>query len=287
MNTFWVICSLIGLILLICIWIIYSDSNRFVVRYYEICNQKVKGNHRYVFVSDLHNKTYGGDHAKLMYFIRRSRPEAVLIGGDLLIAKPGEDFSSAVDFVRRLSEKGYPVYYANGNHEYRIRIYKETYHTMFEEYERAIALPGVVRLVDGNVYLDDANIVISGLEIEREYYRRFGKPEMAGKYVTAHVGGRREDAFTILLAHNPEYMDAYAEYGAELVLAGHMHGGVASLPLLGGVISPSFRLFPKYDGGLFQKDGTQMIVSRGLGMHTIPLRFLNPGELIVLDVKEG
>ena len=158
---------------------------------------------------------------------------------------------------------------------------------MFEEYERAIALPGVVRLVDGNVYLDDANIVISGLEIEREYYRRFGKPEMAGKYVTAHVGGRREDAFTILLAHNPEYMDAYAEYGAELVLAGHMHGGVASLPLLGGVISPSFRLFPKYDGGLFQKDGTQMIVSRGLGMHTIPLRFLNPGELIVLDVKEG
>ncbi|MBO6015062.1 MAG: hypothetical protein J6P60_00545, partial [Lachnospiraceae bacterium] len=128
---------------------------------------------------------------------------------------------------------------------------------------------------------------LSGLEIGRRYYKRFHKKEMKPGYVSKHLGPRNEEAFTILLAHNPDYMDAYAGYGAELVLSGHVHGGVVRLPLLGGVISPALRLFPKYDGGLFVKDETSMILSRGLGSHTIPIRFLNPGELIVISLKEG
>ena len=42
-------------------------------------------------------------------------------------------------------------------------------------------------------------------------------------------------------------------------------------------------LFPRYDGGRFDEDGSVMLVSRGLGMHTIPIRLFNPGELLVLD----
>ena len=64
-----------------------------------------------------------------------------------------------------------------------------------------------------------------------------------------------------------------------------MHGGIVRLPLLGGVVSPRIRLFPKYDGGRFDEEGAVMIVSRGLGSHTIPVRIFNPGELSVIVLE--
>ena len=86
------------------------------------------------------------------------------------------------------------------------------------------------------------------------------------------------------------------------MLSGHVHGGIVRIPFyeknpeyrgpkkngpcwrLKGMLSPNVRFFPKYDGGRFERGGTTMLVSRGLGTHTIPFRFLNPGELIVLEM---
>ena len=63
-----------------------------------------------------------------------------------------------------------------------------------------------------------------------------------------------------------------------------MHGGLVRLPFLGGVISPRLTPFPHYDGGRFEKDGSVMILSRGLGTHTLPIRMFNPGELPVIHL---
>ena len=70
-----------------------------------------------------------------------------------------------------------------------------------------------------------------------------------------------------------------------MVVAGHVHGGLMKLPFLGGVINPALRLFPKYDGGRFVKNGCVMILSRGLGTHTLPIRIFNPGELVVIHLR--
>ena len=59
------------------------------------------------------------------------------------------------------------------------------------------------------------------------------------------------------------------------------------LPVLGGVISPRLRLFPRYDGGRFEMDGRVMILGRGLGTHTLPVRIFNPGELVVIRLKKA
>ena len=55
------------------------------------------------------------------------------------------------------------------------------------------------------------------------------------------------------------------------------------LPFLGGVVSPQVRLFPKYDKGMYMLDGKKLIVSAGLGNHTVNLRINNPPELVVID----
>ena len=70
-----------------------------------------------------------------------------------------------------------------------------------------------------------------------------------------------------------------------MVLSGHVHGGIMRLPLLGGVIAPSYRLFPKYDGGIFRHGKSWMLLGRGLGSHTLPFRFFNPAELHEVILK--
>ena len=96
---------------------------------------------------------------------------------------------------------------------------------------------------------------------------------------------KNHKAFNILLAHNPDYFDNYVSYGADLTLSGHVHGGLYRV-FGKGLFSPRIAFFPKYDGGMFTKDKKAMIVSRGLGNHSFPHRFLNPGELILIHLKE-
>ena len=72
------------------------------------------------------------------------------------------------------------------------------------------------------------------------------------------------------------------------MLAGHVHGGMVRVPIWGkGVVSLNVRLFPKYDGGEFTLGKTRMLLSRGLGMHTIPIRLFNPGEVLEVDLLPG
>ncbi len=47
----------------------------------------------------------------------------------------------------------------------------------------------------------------------------------------------------MLIAHNPVHFPAYAAWGADLTVSGHLHGGFVRLPLLGGVVSPQFLAF--------------------------------------------
>lgn len=262
------------------------DSSRFVVVRHEIRDRRISGHYRVVFLSDLHNKQYGKNNAQLLKAIEDAGPDAVLIGGDMINGKPGEKLEGVVDLLRTLKKK-YPVYYANGNHEHRIKLYPATYGDAAERYEKALSELGIEPLVNCHVQLPGANLVIYGSEIDKYYYKRFTVPEMEPDYLPGLLGRPRQEVYTVLLAHNPDYFPRYAQWGADLVLSGHVHGGIIRIPLWGkGLLSPNVRFFPKYDGGTYREGGCTMILSRGLGIHTIPFRLFNPGELIVIDFTE-
>ena len=106
---------------------------------------------------------------------------------------------------------------------------------------------------------------------------------METSYLEEELGKPDEEKFTCLLAHHPDYFESYAAWGADVVFAGHVHGGMVRIPFWRGVVSPGVRFFPKYDGGIFKEGEATMVLSRGLGMHTIPIRLFNPGELIVAE----
>ena len=108
---------------------------------------------------------------------------------------------------------------------------------------------------------------------------------MPSDYIENLLGKVNPEEYTIMMAHNPEYGEEYFEYGADLFLSGHLHGGIIRLPYIGGVASPSFRLFPVFSGGLYACRDQYGYVSCGLGTHTVPVRLNNPGEVTCITVS--
>lgn len=284
--TKWLI--LIGVIIFICIveWI--REIVTFKVTHYDIKSDKLNGlNHerKIVFLSDLHNERYGKNNEKLFDAVKEQNPDLILIGGDMLVGKADASSKIAESFVARLTEIC-PVYYANGNHEQRMKVYPETYGTMFQEYKNTLEQQGVTFIenecVDAN--WDGCQLKIYGLEIPVGFYKKFRKQTLPVEVVEEQIGETDKNYYNILLAHNPTYTNTYLEWGADLVLSGHFHGGVVRIPKLGGIITPQWHMFPKFSGELTLKDGKHVVVSKGLGTHTIKVRFLNPAEIVVLHI---
>jgi hypothetical protein len=165
-----------------------------------------------------------------------------------------------------------------------MELYPEKYGDMAKKYEEGLKCAGVDRLVNSHSLLVKENIVIYGSQIDRKYYKRFKIQPMERNYLESILGQPDRTVYNILIAHNPDYFPYYAEWGADLVLSGHIHGGMIRIPFINkGVVSPAVRLFPKYDGGMYREKESTMILSRGLGMHTIPIRLFNPAELVTID----
>lgn len=260
------------------------DGNRFVVVEEAFELPKLKKSCRFVLISDLHNKVYGRDNEKVIAAVKRAKPDFVVIAGDLITSHVKESIEPGVKLVKALSED-YKIYYALGNHETKIKMYPDKFGGMYDNLISEMKHPNVTMLVNESCILPEHSICITGLELERAYFARFQKKEMEKGYLEKHIGSAKKQYCNILIAHNPDYFEEYAAWGAELVLAGHVHGGIMRLPFFGGVIAPSYKLFPKYDGGVFREKKSTMLLGRGMGAHTLPFRFFNPAELYVVTLK--
>lgn len=236
------------------------------------------------FLSDLHNASHGEDNGALLQEIRDEKPDLIFVTGDMVTVGAQVESDAAVALMDELT-RSYPVYYCNGNHEQRMKNNPDKYGDAYEKYSNKIKSFGVNLLEDGCIRteVNKMPMTIWGLELPDECYRRRSKNYLETSQITEALGEADENSFNVLLAHNPVYAEAYAAWGADLTLAGHLHGGLIRLPGLGGVISPQIRLFPRYDRGLYTVHEKKLIVSAGLGSHTIPIRINNPMELIIID----
>lgn len=278
------ICTVFSILVVFMLWVILYDTHHFVVRRHTFTAESIKKPTRLVMLSDLHNYQYGRENVQLLDAIRDAAPDAVVIAGDMITAKTSEKFDKTISFLKTIKEQ-YPVYYAYGNHEQKISLFLDRYGDMGERFEKELANTGIVPLRNTHVMLPDRGISIYGLEINHDYYHRFTTKPMPEGYMESLLGKKDAATYDVLLAHNPEYFPEYARWGADLVLAGHIHGGIIRFPFLGGFVSPAIRFFPKYDGGLFEEGESAMVLGRGIGTHSPKVRLFNPAELLVIDLK--
>lgn len=277
---------IVFLVLMIALlWLMVYDTTRFTVQKMTLHDGRIRKSCRAVVLSDLHNKQYGKNNELLLAGIRECSPDFILIAGDMITAKPGRNFDRTVGFLKELKEIC-PLYYGNGNHEHRLKLYPKTYGDMAKRYAERLEEIGIKPLVNESVLLEEYGIRVTGLEMDKRFYIRFRIPEMEENYLKDTLGACKKENYSVLLAHNPDFFPNYAAWGADLVLSGHVHGGIVRIPFWGkGVLSPNVRLFPRYDGGIFYLENSAMLVDRGLGEHTIPFRLFNPAELWIIEFE--
>lgn len=225
-------------------------------------------------VSDLHNAVFGRKNERLLSLIRAAEPDIIAITGDLIDSRH-TDIDSAMAFVEAAAEIA-PVYYVTGNHESRLD---------FDEIEPRLIAAGarVLRNEAEDIGRGGERIRLAGID-DPSFIRTGGTAEERAAAELEQLGDGG-GTFNVLLAHRPELVEVYAEYGAGLVLSGHAHGGQVRLPLLGGLYAPGQGLLPEYDSGLYSLGETQMVVSRGLGNSVAPLRVNNRPELVIVTLS--
>jgi hypothetical protein len=93
----------------------------------------------------------------------------------------------------------------------------------------------------------------------------------------------------IVFGHNPNFVATLADAGvnADLVLAGHTHGGQVVLPFFGAPMTKT-HLPRRYASGLHDYSGLALHVSAGVGMErgaAPQIRFLCPPEICLLELR--
>lgn len=259
----------------------HRENKKISFSSYRIKDKRLKKNAKIVMISDLHNACYGERNSELLHVVETISPDLILVAGDVIVGKTGLSVDTGVDFLNSLGES-FPVFVGKGNHEMRTSIY-EKYGDMWETlYERT--KDKVHWLINDSIYLADYNMTIYGLDMKPEYYRRFKKLYMDSAYLEEELRKPDKRSYNILIGHDPDYFEEYAAWGADLCVSGHVHGGLIIIPHLGGLISPMIKFFPKYYKGVYNIGDSHMIVSAGMGLHTLKIRVNNEPDLVTINL---
>ncbi len=245
----------------------------------------------FAILCDLHGHDYG--RGVLAEAIKREQVDMVLCGGDMMTRIDPDSFAPALEVLTSLAES-LPVYLGLGNHEAMLeqgRLKGRKGHLMakmYPVYEKAVREAGVVILRNETIrtQVQGIEMDISGLSLPLGCYRKPFPIRFRGEDMEALLGKgpAKEDPFHILLAHNPYYGKRYLDWGADLTVSGHYHGGILRLGQRMVLASPYFHPFPRYAVGDFHQEGRHLYVSPGLGEHTLSFRIHNPRELFILTM---
>ncbi len=146
-----------------------------------------------------------------------------------------------------------------------------------ETITRALEEAGVAALWNRHVVLERSGggqFVIAGIADEST-----GDPDFNAAFDGAPTG-----LDSIVLSHSPDPF-ANMPRGPALMLAGHGHCGQVTIPFIGRPILPLRNR--NYDCGLIEEDGKRMYVTAGIGTSIIPVRFLNPPEIVLITIRSG
>ena len=274
-----ILLSVIGIILVTLIIRIAWENKALELNMYNISsNELPKGfdGFRIAQVSDLHNAEMGKDNQKLISMLKDAEPDIIVITGDMIDSR-----NTNVDIALAFAEKAMqisPCYYVAGNHESRVSEY--------DALKEGLNRLGVIVLEDAKTELivSGEKITIIGVDDPNFKMDYLLNDESAIKSKLNELMSE-DDGYTILLSHRPELFEAYVDSDVDVVFSGHAHGGQFRIPFIGGVVAPNQGLFPQYDSGIYTKENTNMIVSRGVGNSIVPFRINNRPEVIVVELS--
>ena len=216
---------------------------------------------RIAVVSDMRlGPILGRDFAqRVVDTINSTQPDLIAVVGDLVDGNV-EDLSSAVAPLAGLRSR-HGSFFVTGNHEY------------FYDARRWIS---AVR--DLGVHpLENALVELPGFDLagvnDVEGQSRGEGPDFART-----LGDRDRTRTAVLLAHQPVVIDDAVQYGVDLQLSGHTHGGqLWPGPYVAKLFMPTV-------AGLQRYGDTELYVSRGAGAWGPPVRVDAPSDVTIIEM---
>lgn len=230
-----------------------------------------------VQLSDLQNSKYPRFYEKIAVQTVAQHPDFIVFTGDI-IDRRKYNINNAEEFLKMICGIA-PIYFVSGNHEAWCGKYDEVL-SLLQKYN--------VQILDDksvDIIKNGAKITLYGVDdpgFITHDTRGADCPEFIDRLHRLH---NDDGSYGILLTHRPEYIDAYADSGYNLVFCGHAHGGQFRLPFIGALYAPHQGLFPKLTSGVHKCGGTTEIISRGLGSGKLQFRTFNRPEIIAVTLK--
>ncbi len=232
-----------------------------------------------VFISDVQADKYTNP-ARLERFINKvneAAPDLVLIAGDLITSTP-KYINQSAEYLGKIKSK-YGVYSCVGDHDNW--AYREDTKRSLREIASALMSKNI-EMVDNQkriINVDSAKIGITF--VTNTYVEKINND-----FLDSLTNIKLQADLKIFLTHQPRQflIDEAQNKNYDLFLAGHTHGGQLTF------FFPFYNLSPtlfetKYVRGDFQFDNMLAIVTRGLGMSLVPLRYNSTPEVTVIILK--
>lgn len=275
--------KILGIVcLLLLIIFLWTQNNLLTVTYFDYESEKIPkefNEFKILQVSDLHNKEFGKNQWRLIRKTKSLKPDIIVVTGDVIDKKRTNEANLNI-CLKYLNEavKIAPVYFVTGNHEGSSSVY-----TQLKENLLQIGV-NVLDNKSEKISRDSSSINLIGIN-DISFFGDFNIHafETSLKELVNEDDG---DYLNILLSHKPNFFKSYQDAHIDLALTGHTHGGQIVIPFVGGIINvdnnPNMK---KMLNGIHTRNGTTMIISRGLGNSLFPLRFLNYPELVLVKLK--
>ncbi len=271
-----ILCSLL---LLTYFWV---EDNCLQITEYEYKSNKIGENFEgftIVQISDLHGKSIGDNHSKMMSAIKELQPDIIVVTGDV-VDRRRWNFDSAISFINQ-AVKIAPVYYIPGNHEAYSGKYEDIIKPVLKEAGCIVVDDEAIQIERNNEIINIIGLKCVGF-LPKDYQKTYDLNEITELIKELKI----DNCLNILLSHRPELMEQYKNSGVDIVFCGHAHGGQFIIPIINqGVLAPDQGWWPQYFIGAYTRENTTMYVSRGIGNSVCPIRINNRPEIISVTLK--
>lgn len=238
------------------------------VTHHEIRSPKIAAPLRIVVLADLQTDTVGSYEERVLLRVRQENPDLVLLPGDFIQEHNAKKRARLIKQLRRLLVKT--------NLAPRLGVVAVGGNTDSADWPRIFAgLPATTTVTATRTFQFDW-LQLVALDEDDSCDTEISVPAT--------------EKFQLVFGHSPDF--ALGDVPADLLVAGHTHGGQVRLPLVGPLLT--FSHVPRdWAAGRTQLPGNQprtLVVSRGVGMerHDAPrIRFLCRPELVVIDLLPG
>ncbi|MDR1483999.1 MAG: metallophosphoesterase [Planctomycetaceae bacterium] len=232
---------------------------------------------RVAFIADIQTDRIGKYERMTLNLLKSQNADLIIFGGDYIQASDKEteerligEFNSLLKELKLRAKFG--VYAIKGNQEA----------SRWCDWRRSFAGTGIATF-DGTYRRDIGELRVVFVSMLNSFTQR--KLNTRSSY-----SNRRKQStkprFVLMAGHAACY--ALAEQDANIVLAGHTHGGQVAIPFFGALINMTMGLPRKWSSGDHKlPNGSILIVSKGTGMergHAPRIRFNCRPDFIVIDI---